>query len=108
LCSRSNPVSVAAAERNGLSAGMGDHEDQHERQEGDYEWRVQLVELGQLGILPVEADVAAGVGWTGRPRLIRDTPLRADRRAFTRATDDPWRERLLRQKPTNRETKRAG
>jgi hypothetical protein len=30
------------------------------------------------------------------------------RSAFTRATDDPWRERLLQQKPTNRETKRAG
>ena len=28
-------------------------------------------------------------------------------KAFTRATDDPCRERPLRQKPTNRETKRA-
>jgi len=30
---------------------MGDHEDQHKRQEGDYERRVQLVELGQLDVL---------------------------------------------------------
>jgi len=30
------------------------------------------------------------------------------RSAFTRATGDPWRECLLRQKPTNREMKRAG
>jgi hypothetical protein len=30
---------------------MGDHEDHNERQEGDYERRVQLIELGQLGIL---------------------------------------------------------
>jgi hypothetical protein len=30
---------------------MGDHEDQDERQEGDYERRVQLVEFGQLVIL---------------------------------------------------------
>jgi hypothetical protein len=66
------------------------HEDHYERQEGYDERRVQLVEFGQLGILFWLADVAAGVGWAWRPRLITDTLLRADLGAFPRAGEDSF------------------
>jgi hypothetical protein len=39
---------------------MGDHENQHKRQEGDDERRVQLIEFRQLGVLPMEADPREG------------------------------------------------
>jgi len=54
---------------------MSDHENQNERQEGDYERRVQLVELGQLGILPGRADPREWRGaflWAGN----RNQPVR--------------------------------
>jgi hypothetical protein len=51
---------------------MGGHENQHERQESDYERRVQLVKLGQLDVL-LWGSQSWLSAWPGRPPKVMKT-----------------------------------